>query len=700
MAREISIQRFRNIGVMAHIDAGKTTVSERILFYTGKIHALGEVHHGTAALDDMDEERKRGITISSAATTTHWSPLTGPLEGQAHRINLIDTPGHVDFTVEVERSLRVLDGAVAVFDASNGVEPQSEAVWRQADRYGVPRIAFVNKMDKLGADLAMCLASMRERLGANAVAVQLPVGREAGFEGVIDLLGLEAWLYQAGERAAPPTRAPVPDELLDEARAARASLVEACCDASDALLDRYLAVGPAGVTAEELSAALRKGTLERSLVPVLCGSAIKNKGIQMLLDAIVSYLPSPADRPPVTGVSPSGARVSRPPSDDAPLCAQAFKLTSDRGAQLTWVRVYAGTLRPGDLLENGSRGGAERAGRLLLMHAGKHHDIHQAHAGVIAAIVGLRSARTGDTLCSPGEALALESIQVPEPVVSLAIEPRTAADQDRLAGALRKLSTEDPSLRVSTDAETGETLIAGMGELHLEIVLSRLSSEHRVSGAGGQPAGADRETLAREASADHKYARQNGGVGQFARVALVVAPLARGAGFVFEDATRGGVVPREFVPAIEKGVRGAMERGVLAGYPIVDVSARLVDGAFHTKDSSPAAFEMAGSLAFQEAAAAAGGVLLEPLMRVELITPDASLGAALGDLSARRGQVCATSRRGDAHVVDALVPLAALFGYVSDLRNLSRGRATATMTLERYEPAPQAVAAEVARGRR
>jgi elongation factor G len=691
-----SIQRFRNIGIMAHIDAGKTTCSERILFYTGKSHRVGEVHHGDTSLDWMPEEQKRGITITAAATTTFWTASAGPFAGVEHRINLIDTPGHVDFTIEVERSLRVLDGAVAVFDASQGVEPQSETVWHQADRYGVPRLAFINKVDKLGADFELCVRSIRERLGAVAIPVQLPLGQEGRHEGVIDLIGMRTLRF-SGRIGEPAVVEPIAPEHEAAARAARASLVEQVAEVDDAFCAIFL---EGEVTDEALQQALRRATLALALVPVLCGSAYKNRGIEPLLDAVVSYLPSPVDRPPARGQGPGGEEA-REASREAPLCALAFKLTHDRNVgHLTWLRIYSGTMTPGAQLFNANQRQSERIGRIMQMHANQREDVREASAGDIVAVAGLRHARTGHSFTDPRHPLVLEAMSVPEPVMALAVEPRSDADQDRLAAALRKMSLEDPSLRVGTDLESGQTLVEGMGELHLEIVVSRLASEHRVEVRTGAPAVAYRETVAGTATVDRKFIRQNGGAGDFARVVVEVSPRARGEGFRFVDDTRGGTVPREFIPAVEKGIVGAMSRGLLAGYPIVDLQARLLDGAAHAKDSNALAFETAGSLALQEAAQAAGLALLEPLMSVEILSDDESLGNVIGDLNSRRGEIRAIGRRGRWHTVDAVVPLAALFGYVETLRNLSRGRASATLTPSHYAPVPGALRDAVIQGRK
>jgi elongation factor G len=696
MAHPVALQRFRNLGIMAHIDAGKTTCSERILFYTGKSHRIGEVHDGAATFDWMPEEQARGITITAAATTTFWTPSTGLFAGEGHLINLIDTPGHVDFTIEVERSLRVLDGAVAIFDASEGVEPQSETVWRQADSYGVPRLAFVNKMDKVGADFAACVQSIRERLGAVAVPVQLPIGQESAHAGVLDLVRMEALVF-SGKAGEPAARGPIPAAHEAAARAARAQLVAQIAEVDEVFGDLFLADR---VTDEALAAALRRATIALAVVPVLCGSAYKNRGIEPLLDAVISYLPSPLDRPPTRGTGPAGEET-RAPTPEAPFAALAFKISHDRDVgHLTWLRIYSGTLRPRMPLFNASLPGPERVVRMVRMHANRREEIHEATAGDIVAVIGLRQTRTGHTLTDVRHPIVLESMSFPEPVLAIAVEPRREADQDRLAGALRKMCLEDPSMQVRADAESGQTLVEGMGELHLEIVVSRLLSEHRVEVQTGAPAVAYRETITGVATVDRKFARQNGGSGDFARVVVELSPRARGEGFRFVDDTRGDTVPREFVPAVEKGIVGAMKRGQLAGYPLVDLQARLLDGAAHVKDSNAMAFEVAGSLALQEAAAAAGLALLEPLMALEIQSDSDSLGSIIGDLNARRGEIRGIGQRGRWQTIEALAPLAELFGYVDRLRNLSRGRAVAKMTPSHYAAVPRSLEAVIVQGRK
>jgi elongation factor G len=700
MSRSTRIERYRNIGIMAHIDAGKTTLTERVLFFTGRIHATGEVHTGSTEMDWMPQEKKRGITITSAATTAFWTPTHGRAAGTPHRINILDTPGHVDFTIEVERSLRVLDGAVAVFDASQGVEPQSEAVWRQADRYGVPRIAFLNKLDKVGADFDMSVASIEERLGARPVAVQLPLGEGPDFRGLVDLVRMRAVLFE-GEEGRYADDQPVPAQAREQAELLRQRLVEACADADAGVLEKFVEGRLEEVTAEELERALRAGTLSRTLVPVLCGSAFKKKGVQMLLDAIVNYLPAPSDLPAVEGFVPGkNERVSRPASDAGPPCALAFKLMSDKAVgSIVFLRVYSGTLRAGTVLLDPATGKRERVGRLMFMHANRREEVAEVHAGDICAALGLKGVRTGDTLCDPAAPVVLESLGVMEPVVQLAVEARSPAELTKLEDGLQRLAAEDPSLRVGVDPESGQVLLSGMGELHLEVVVDRLLTEYGVEARVGQPKVAYRDTLRRGVRQEYRHVRQTGGPGQYAHVVLDVGPAPRGAGLVFVDDTRGGSIPKELVPAIEKGVAGAMARGIRDGIPLVDVEVRLVDGSTHVKDSTPQAFSMAGSLALQEAARSAGVLALEPVMEVEVTTPEEYLGEVLGDLSARRGRVQGMEARGTARVVSARVPMASLFGYVTGLRGRTQGRAQASMRLGSYEPVPEALQAARAEAR-
>jgi elongation factor G len=699
MSRSTRIERYRNIGIMAHIDAGKTTLTERVLFFTGRIHATGEVHTGSTEMDWMPEEKKRGITITSAATTAFWTPTQGRAAGLPHRLNILDTPGHVDFTIEVERSLRVLDGAVAVFDASQGVEPQSEAVWRQADRYGVPRIAFLNKLDKVGADFAMSVASIEERLGARPVAVQLPIGEGSDFRGLVDVVRMRAVLFEAEEGRYRDE--PLTAEWREEAEAARQRLIEACADVDATVLEKFVEGRLEDVTAEDLERALRAGTLARTLVPVLCGSAFKKKGVQMLLDAVVNYLPAPSDLPAVEGCVPgTQERVSRPASDAGPPAALAFKMMSDKAVGgIVFLRVYSGTLRAGTVLLNPATGKRERVGRLMFMHANRREEVAEVYAGDICAALGLKGVRTGDTLCDPEAPVVLESLGVMEPVVQLAVEARSPAEVTKLEDGLHRLAAEDPSLRVGVDPESGQVLLSGMGELHLEVVVSRLLTEYGVEARVGQPKVAYRDTLRRKVRQEYRHVRQTGGPGQYAHVVLDVGPAPRGAGLVFVDDTRGGSIPRELVPAIEKGVAGAMARGMRDGIPLVDVEVRLVDGGTHVKDSTPQAFAMAGSLALQEAARSAGVLALEPVMEVEVTTPEEYLGEVLGDLSARRGRVQGMEARGPARVVSARVPMASLFGYVTGLRGRTQGRAQASMRLGSYEPVPESLQAPGAEAR-
>ncbi len=686
MARKVPLERTRNIGIMAHIDAGKTTTTERILYYTGMTYKIGEVHEGTATMDWMVQEQERGITITSAATTCFW---------RDHRINIIDTPGHVDFTIEVERSLRVLDGAVAVFCGVGGVEPQSETVWRQADKYRVPRIAFVNKMDRVGADFGRVVTQIRERLGAKAIPLQLPLGAEENFRGVIDLVGMRAIVWDDESLGARFHSEEIPEELLPAAEAAREVVLEAAADCDEALMERYL--GGEAISEEEIKRALRSGTLAMQIVPVLCGSAFKNKGVQPLLDAVVEYLPSPLDIPPVEGVNPvTGEVETREASDDAPFAALAFKIMTDPFVgSLTFFRVYSGRVESGSYVFNSTKGKKERIGRLLKMHANKREEIKEVFAGEIAAAVGLRDTTTGDTLCDESRPIVLESIEFPEPVISVAIEPKTKADQEKLGISLQKLAAEDPSFRVSTDKETGQTILSGMGELHLEIIVDRLLREFKVDANVGKPQVAYRETVRRAAEFEYKHVRQTGGRGQYGHVVLRVEPLGRGKGFEFVDAIKGGVVPREYIPAVEKGVVEAAERGVLAGYPIVDVKVTLLDGSYHEVDSSELAFKIAASIAFQEAAKRADPVILEPIMLVEVVVPEEFAGAVFGDLNSRRGRIQGMDARGGAQVIRAHVPLAEMFGYATDLRSMSQGRATYTMQFSHYEPVPQAISEEI-----
>jgi elongation factor G len=671
---------------MAHIDAGKTTTTERILYYTGVSHKLGEVHDGTATMDWMEQEQERGITITSAATTCFWKD---------HRINIIDTPGHVDFTIEVERSLRVLDGAVAVFDAVAGVEPQSETVWRQADKYRVPRLAMINKMDRIGADFDRCIRMMKERLAANPVPIQLPLGREDGFRGIIDLVRMTAIVWDEDTLGAKYHEEPVPENFRDEVAAARETLMESLADVDDSLLEKYL--GGEEVEIGELSSAIRQATIGLKIVPVLCGSAFRNKGVQPMIDAVIDYLPSPLDVPPLSGIDPRDESVvERKPDDKAPFCALAFKIMNDPFVgHLTFVRVYSGTLNSGDHVYNSTRHKKERIGRLLKMHANKREDIKTVYAGDIAACVGLKNAFTGDTLCDTEHEVVLESITAPDPVISIAIEPKTKVDQERLGMSLQKLALEDPSFHVRTDEETGQTIISGMGELHLEIIVDRLMREFRVDANVGRPQVAYRETVSRSAKAEGRYIRQTGGRGQFGHVWLSVEPNEKGKGFEFLNKIVGGAIPREYINAVEKGVVEASQTGVVAGYPVVDVKVTLFDGSYHEVDSSEMAFKIAGSMAFKTACNNASPILMEPIMAVEVVTPEEFLGDVIGDLSSRRGRIQKIEARGKTQVIASNVPLALMFGYATDLRSKSQGRATYTMQFDHYEPAPLSVSEEV-----
>ena len=672
----------RNIGIMAHIDAGKTTTTERILFYTGRLHRMGEVHEGAATMDWMEQEQERGITITSAATTAYW--LRNDSE---YRINIIDTPGHVDFTAEVERSLRVLDGAVAVFCAVGGVEPQSETVWRQADRYGVPRIAFVNKMDRTGADFEHVITMMRERLGANAFAVQYPLGEADLFTGVIDIVAMKAFVWD-DELGATIVEVGIPDSLRERAETLRHELVEAAVEHDDELLERYL-LGEE-LTEDDVRQAIRAATTTGTLFPVFCGSAFKNKGIQRLLDGVIDYLPSPLDVPAIDGRPPYGEeRQTREASDDAPFSSLAFKIMTDPFVgKLTYLRVYSGSLPKGSRVLNATQDKRERAGRLLQMHANKREERQEVFAGDIVAVIGLKNVRTGDTICAPDAPVILEAMNFPEPVIAVAIEPKTKADQDKLGKGLAKLAEEDPTFRVHTDPETGQTIISGMGELHLEIIVDRLRREFSVSANIGRPQVAYRETIQETASnVPGRFVRQTGGRGQYGHVVVDIEPGETGSGFVFEDRIKGGAVPREYIPSVERGLRDALNAGVVEGYPVVDVKATLIDGSYHDVDSSEMAFRIAGSMALKEGLRRASPVLLEPIMDVEIVTPSEYMGDLIGDLSARRGKVGGMTDRGDAQVIGASVPLGEMFGYSTALRSLSQGRAVYTMQFSHYEEA-------------
>jgi elongation factor G len=686
MPRTTPLERYRNIGIMAHIDAGKTTTTERILFYTGRSYKIGEVHEGTAIMDWMEQEQERGITITSAATTCAWAN---------HRINIIDTPGHVDFTIEVERSLRVLDGAVAVFDSVAGVEPQSETVWRQADKYRVPRICFVNKMDRIGADLMRCVRMISDRLGAVPLLLTLPIGAEGDYIGNVDLIANKAVVWKDDTLGAEFERVEIPAHLKKEAEAHRHALIEAAVELDDEVLEAYF--GGQEPDEATLKRCIRKGTLSGKLVPVLCGSAFKNKGVQPLLDAVVDFLPSPLDVPPTKGVKPdSDEVVERRSADDEPFSALAFKIMTDPFVgTLGFVRVYSGVVESGSYVLNTVKGTRERIGRILEMHANSREEIKEARAGDIVALVGLKSATTGDTLSDPSRPVVLERMEFPEPVIEVAVEPKTKADQEKLSGALGKLAAEDPSFRVGLDAESAQTVIKGMGELHLEIIVDRLKREFKVDANVGAPQVAYRETVGRSSEIDYTHKKQTGGAGQFARIKLTLEPGERGSGLVFTSKIVGGAVPREYIPGVEKGVIAAAQTGVLAGFPMVDLAISLVDGAYHEVDSSVMAFEIAARAAFRELAAKAGPVLLEPVMAVEVVTPEEYMGDIIGDLNSRRGHITGMEPRANAQVIGAMVPLATMFGYVNTLRSLSQGRATFTMTFDHYEPVPQMVAQEI-----
>ena len=686
MARTPRLERYRNIGIMAHIDAGKTTTTERILYYTGRSYKIGEVHEGTATMDWMEQEQERGITITSAATTCFWLD---------HRINIIDTPGHVDFTIEVERSLRVLDGAVAVFDSVAGVEPQSETVWRQADKYGVPRICFVNKMDRIGADFRRCVEMILDRLGANAAVMQLPIGVEADFVGLVDLVQMKALRWHDETLGAEFDVADIPADMLAEAQSYRAKLVEQAVEQDDDALEAYL--GGEEPDEATLKRCIRKGTVSGTLVPVLCGSAFKNKGVQPLLDAVVEYLPSPIDVAAINGVKMgSDEAIVRRCSDDEPFSGLAFKIMSDPFVgSLTFVRAYSGVLNTGTMVLNSVKDNRERVGRMLLMHANHREDIKEIRAGDIVALAGLKNTTTGDTLCDPQHPVVLERMEFPEPVIEIAVEPKTKGDQEKMGQALARLATEDPSFRVSVDHESGQTVIKGMGELHLEIIVDRMKREFKVDANIGAPQVAYRETITRAAEIDYIHRKQTGGSGQFARVKIRFEPLPPGSGFVFENSVVGGTVPKEYVPGVEKGLKGAAENGIIAGFPLIDIKAELFDGAYHEVDSSALAFEIAARAAFKDGVVKAAPRLLEPIMRVEVVTPDDYMGDVIGDLNSRRGHVNGMDSRGNARVINAMVPLANMFGYVNTLRSMSQGRAQYTMHFDHYEQVPQAVADEV-----
>ncbi|CED99987.1 elongation factor G [Caldifermentibacillus hisashii] len=685
MPREFSLENTRNIGIMAHIDAGKTTTTERILFYTGRIHKIGETHEGASQMDWMEQEQERGITITSAATTAQW---------KGHRVNIIDTPGHVDFTVEVERSLRVLDGAVTVLDAQSGVEPQTETVWRQATTYGVPRIVFVNKMDKIGANFLYSVDTLHDRLQANAHAIQLPMGAEDQFNGIIDLVEMKAVFY-ANDLGTEITDGEIPDEYKDQAEEYRNKLIEAVAELDEDLMMKYLEGEE--ITVEELKAGIRKATLSVEFFPVLCGSAFKNKGVQLMLDAVVDYLPSPIDIPSIKGIIPdTDEDVERHADDNEPFSALAFKVMTDPYVgKLTFFRVYSGTLQSGSYVLNSTKGKRERIGRILQMHANHRQEIPEVHAGDIAAAVGLKDTTTGDTLCDEKNPVILESMEFPEPVISVAIEPKSKADQDKMSTALQKLQEEDPTFRAHTDQETGQTIIEGMGELHLDIIVDRMRREFKVEANVGAPQVAYRETFTTSAQVEGKFVRQSGGRGQYGHVWIEFSPNEQGKGFEFENAIVGGVVPREYIPAVQAGLEDAMKNGVIAGYPLVDIKAKLFDGSYHDVDSSEMAFKVAASLALKNAAKKCNPVLLEPIMRVEVVIPEEYLGDIMGDITSRRGRVEGMEARGNAQVVRAMVPLAEMFGYATSLRSNTQGRGTFTMFTDHYEEVPKSIAEEI-----
>jgi elongation factor G len=691
MPRDYKIEDYRNFGIMAHIDAGKTTTTERVLYYTGKSHKMGEVHEGAAVMDWMEQEQERGITITSAATTTFWQGR----DGRKRRLNIIDTPGHVDFTIEVERSLRVLDGAIALLDANAGVEPQTETVWRQADKYRVPRMIFVNKMDKIGADFYRSVEMVEERLGATPVVLQLPVGVEADFKGVVDLIDMKAIVWKDETLGAEWEVRDIPADLADKAAEWREKMIEAAVELDEAAMEAYLEGNEPD--ADTLRKLIRKGTTSVTFFPVLCGSAFKNKGVQPLLDAVVDYLPSPVEVPSIRGIDPkTGEEIKRRSDDDEPVAVLAFKVMNDPFVgSLTFCRIYSGHLESGASLMNTVKEKRERIGRMLLMHANSREEIKEAFAGDIVAIVGLKETTTGDTLCDPVKPVVLERMEFPEPVIEIAIEPNSKADQEKMGIALNRLAQEDPSFRVKTDEESGQTIIAGMGELHLDIIVDRMKREFKVAANVGQPQVAYRETITQASEIDYTHKKQTGGSGQFARVKLVVEPNEPGAGFVFESKVVGGNVPKEYVPGVQKGIESVLTNGVIAGFPIVDVKATLLDGAYHEVDSSVMAFEIAARAAFREGAQKARPVLLEPIMKVEVVSPDEYTGSIIGDLNARRGQIQGQEMRGNATVINAMVPLANMFGYVNTLRSMSQGRAQYTMQFDHYAQVPSQVAQEI-----
>ncbi len=692
MARTTPIERYRNFGIMAHIDAGKTTTTERILFYTGVSHKIGEVHEGAATMDWMEQEQERGITITSAATTAFWTGMDRSMP--QYRFNIIDTPGHVDFTIEVERSLRVLDGAVFVLCSVGGVQPQSETVWRQANKYGVPRLAFVNKMDRTGADFDKVVGQLKSRLGANPVPMQVPIGAEENFEGVIDLVKMKAIYWDVESQGMKFEYRDIPANLAEKAKAAHDFMVESAAETSEELMNKYLEEG--SLSEDEIYAGIRTATLENKLIPVFCGTAFKNKGVQAMLDAVVRYLPAPSDRPPVKGIDENDKEDSRSYGDDQPFSALAFKIMTDPFVgSLTFFRVYSGTLNSGDTVYNPIKGKKERFGRILQMHAADRTEIKVVHAGDIAAAVGLKDVTTGDTLCATNNVITLERMVFPEPVIAMAVEPKTKSDQEKMGIALSRLAQEDPSFRVRSDEESGQTIIAGMGELHLEILVDRMKREFNVEANVGKPQVAYRETIRKAVKQEGKFVRQSGGKGQYGHVVLEITPQERGAGYLFENATVGGTVPKEYVPAVDKGIREAMVSGPMAGYPVVDIKIKLVDGSYHEVDSNEMAFKIAGSMGFKEGFNKASPVLLEPIMKVEVVTPEDYMGDVMGDLSRRRGVLQGSDDSPSGKVINALVPLGEMFGYATSLRSQTQGRATFTMEFDHYAEAPNNIAESI-----
>ncbi|QPH52475.1 elongation factor G [Pontivivens ytuae] len=700
MAREYPLERYRNFGIMAHIDAGKTTCTERILFYTGKSHKIGEVHDGAATMDWMEQEQERGITITSAATTTFWERTEDGQEAQTekHRFNIIDTPGHVDFTIEVERSLAVLDGAVAVLDANAGVEPQTETVWRQADRYKVPRIVFVNKMDKIGADFFNCVEMIKDRTGARAMPIQIPIGAENELEGIVDLVTMEEWTWKGEDLGASWTRQPVRDELKDRAEELRAEMVEMAVEMDDDAMEAYLEGNEPDIAT--LRKLIRKGTLAMSFVPVLAGSAFKNKGVQPLLNAVIDYLPGPLDVPAYMGFKPGDETetrdIPRSADDEQPFAGLAFKIMNDPFmGTLTFTRIYSGTLEKGGSILNSTKGKKERVGRMVMMHSNKQDEITEAFAGDIIALAGLKDTTTGDTLCAVNAPVVLETMSFPDPVIEIAVEPKTKGDQEKMSQGLARLAAEDPSFRVETDLESGQTIMKGMGELHLDILVDRLKREFKVEANIGAPQVAYRETISHEAEIDYTHKKQSGGSGQFGRVKLVITPTEPGEGYSFESKIVGGAVPKEYIPGVEKGIESVMDSGPLAGFPVIDFKVALIDGAFHDVDSSVLAFEIAARMAMREGMRKAGAKLLEPIMKVEVVTPEEYTGNIIGDLTSRRGQVQGQDTRGNAIAIDAYVPLANMFGYINNLRSMSSGRAQFTMQFDHYEAVPSNISEEI-----